>query len=146
MDHVNYVVTIVVALVSGTGGWSLLQFVLTRTGRKAEVARQQAETEKLREDQEANRQSILAAAQITAQKAALDSGDKRYGELREDYDKNRKDLRELRIATEGLLDVVDTIVSRMRPQDESEMRMVTVTAAEYLAARAAIREARTHLQ
>jgi uncharacterized protein HemX len=144
--HVNYALTVILALASGTGGWSLLQFVLTRTGRKAEMARHQAETERIQREAENNRQSILSAAQITAQKAALDSSEQRYKELRQDYDSTRFVLKELRIATEALIDVMDTVIGQMRPQNETDIVVVTITSAEYLAARTAMREARHHLQ
>lgn len=153
MSNVNVAVTIIVALVSGTGGWGILQFILTRTGRKAEIARQLAEAEKSAQESERFKQEIathetdlLQRAQVVAQRTALDSAAKRYRELREDYEEQRQSLRALRSATETLIDVVDAIAARMRPTKESEIVMVKVSAAEYLATRTAIAEARRHLR
>jgi hypothetical protein len=153
MSNVNVAVTIIVALVSGTGGWGVLQFILTRTGRKAEIARQLAEAEKATQEGErvkletaAHESDLLQRAQVIAQRTALDSAAKRYRELREDYEEQRRSLRALRSATETLIDVVDSIAARMRPTKESEVVMVKVSAQEYLATRSAIAEARRHLR
>jgi uncharacterized protein HemX len=153
MSDVNVAVTVIVALVSGTGGWGVLQFILTRTGRKAEIARQQAETERATQESEkfkqetaAHESDLLQRAQVIAQRTALDSAAKRYRELREDYEEQRRSLRALRSATETLIDVVDAIAARMRPTKESETVMVKVSAQEYLATRSAIAEARRHLR
>lgn len=148
---------IVLALASITGAGSLVQFFLTRTGRKAEIARQHAETEKLNEDREDNNRKVLAAAQIAAQQAALESSRERYAQLRDDYDAGRRELTELRntsrqqfndlrSATEELIDIMEAFVSQVVPKNgDDDLVIITVTAGEHRAARTAIRLARTHL-
>jgi molecular chaperone GrpE (heat shock protein) len=156
MDNVNVVMTVVVALVSGTGGWSILQFILNRTGRKAEIARQHAETEKIKEDVEANNRKVLAAAQIAAQQAALESSRERYSQLRNDYDESRREFAELRdssrlqfndlrSATEELIDIMETFLSQVAPKNGDDVIIIPMTTEDYRAARTAIRLARSHL-
>jgi uncharacterized protein HemX len=149
---VNVAVTILVALVSGTGGWGILQFVLTRTGRKAEIARKHAETERLqiesakaREDTEANNRKILAAAQIAAQQAALESSDRRYAELKSDYEHTRIRMGDLRSATEELVEVIEQLIYSAGVPTKTASVYITVTWTVYREARSAIKRARDHL-
>lgn len=143
-NNVNLVVTVLVALVSGTGGWGVLQFVLNRTGRKAEIARQEAETERLKEETARDKAAMLSEVQITAQTAALESADRRYRGLEQDYTDQRKSLNELRSATLTLIDTVDALVRRMHAKEENEEIVVNLSSAEFLAIRAALAEARMH--
>lgn len=152
MENVNVAVTILVALISGTGGWGLLQFFLTRTGRKAEVARKQAETERLhdesakaKEDTEANNRKILAAAQIAAQQAALESSDRRYSELKSDYEHTRVRLGDLRSATEELIEIVEQLIISSGVPTKSSSVIITVSWGAYREARSAIKRVRDHL-
>jgi chromosome segregation ATPase len=141
----GYIVAIVVAVITAIGGSGLLQHFLTKAQREADNQLKAQEADQSREIAETNKRDILAQAQIAAQQAALDSSDERYNNLKGDYDETRKSLKDLRYATETLIDVVDTLVSKMRPDNGEQIISVTVTAAEYLAARSAIREARAHL-
>ncbi len=149
----NVAETILTALVSGTGGWAVLQFFLTRASRKAEIARQHAAAEKDLEDaarsktETSQRESkLLADAQIVAQRTALESGQQRYAELRMDYEETRTSLKGLRNATEALIDAVDALIVRMRPNKISDVIMLDVSIEEYRSAREAIAEARRHLR
>jgi uncharacterized protein HemX len=145
-NNVNLVVTVLVALISGTGGWGVLQFVLNRTGRKAEIARQEAETERVKEETARDKSQLLSEVQITAQTTALESADRRYKGLEQDYTDQRKMLNELRTATWTLIETVDSLVRKMHARDESDEIKVNITHSDFLAIRAALAEARTHVR
>lgn len=152
MEDVNVGVTMLVAFISGTGGWGILQFFLNRTGRKAEIARQIAETERLKtesekthKETEANNRKILAAAQIAAQQAALESSDRRYAEIKSDYEHTRVRLGDLRAATEELIEVVEQLISSAGVPTKTASVYITVTWSVYRDARSAIKRARDHL-
>lgn len=145
-NDMNMAITVLVALISGTGGWSVLQFVLNRTGRKAEIARQEAETERVKEETAREKAAMLSEVQITAQTAALESADRRYRGLEQDYTDQRKTLNELRSATTTLIDTVDSLVRRMHAKEESEEIIANISSAEFLAIRAALAEARMHIR
>lgn len=142
----NWAVILNIAIAAFLAAWGVVQFFLTRTGRKAEVARQQAETEKLIEDRETNARKILAAAQVAAQQVALESSDKRYLELRDDYDRHRIAFNDLRSATEELIEIVEKLVVRMTPPVNGENTIIiAVTPKEYRSARTALRLVRANL-
>jgi hypothetical protein len=125
--------TILAALLTGTGSWGLLQFFLDRRTR----ASNQAQTD-------ATRQQILSEAQMAAQKAALESANERYQGLHADYISTREGLKNCRNATDQLIEAVDRLVGRMRFHNGDEVIM-TMTSAEFLEMRAALRRARDHL-
>lgn len=140
-------VTVLLALLSGTGGWGVLQFVLNRVGRKAEAARQMADTERIREDAKTRateRLALVAEMERKAYDKGQEAADKRYGELKTDYADCRRGLNELRVATEALIDAIDAIIARAQPLN-GEGVTVTVTREEITSVRAAIRSARSHL-
>lgn len=142
--------TAALAVVTSAGFWGVLNLMVTRKGRTAEIARQNAETEKIRQETmsgENTRLKLLAEAQVAVQEEALKSGDVRYAGLRTDYDEVKIQCKEQRVVIATLVEIMDTMVFRMRtaPNDEDRI-IVSVTAQEYLTARAALSEARKHLQ
>lgn len=152
MEDMNYAVTILVALVSGGGGLGIVQLFLTRTGRKAEISRQAAETERLRnesakakEETEANNRKILAAAQIAAQQAALESSDRRFNQVQSDYENLRVRQGDLRSATEELVEIVEQLLSSAGVPTRSTSVTINITWSIYKEARSAIKRARDHL-
>lgn len=109
----NYLVTIGLALASGTGGWSVLQFILNRTGRKAEAARLVAQVEQSRsdvEESEARRRQILNEFQVKAQEIAVQSATAAYERVQGEAEGCRHELRDLRRATETLIRAVEDVV------------------------------------
>lgn len=106
----NYLVTFVVALVSGTGGWSVLQMIINRKGRKAEAARLTAQTEQAHletQQAEAKRQQILSDLQARAQQIAIESASNAYERVTAECDACRAELKDLRRATETLVRLVE---------------------------------------
>lgn len=149
MSPMNLLMTMLGGVITSAGFWAVLQLVITRKGRVAETARQNAETEKVKQEAqsgELSRQRILAEAQVVSQKAALDSADIRYAGLRTDYDELKVQSKEQRAVLSTLVEIIDTLVFRMRTATDEDRIIVAVTAQEYLAARAALSEARKHLQ
>lgn len=150
MSPVNLLMTAVGSVITSAGFWAVLQLVITRKGRTAEIARQNAETEKVKQDAqsgELSRQKILAEAQVVSQKTALESADVRYVGLRADYDELKLQSKGQREVISMLVEIMDTLVFRMRAATGDDDRIVvSVSAQEFLAARAALSEARMHLR
>jgi hypothetical protein len=115
----SYLVTLAVAILSSGG----LQYVLNRKQRKDQERRESKQEEKEEkkdrddvERREIDRRELLATAQATAQRAALESADQRYVVLEKDYEKCRKGLDNLSQATGLLIDVVETVLVPMQPE------------------------------
>lgn len=142
----SIMVTVVIAVISSTGFWAVLSLFITRKGRTAEMSRQDAETEQLR--------SSIATGDIERRKlmadvesAALASADRRYAHLRDDYDEIKNYYKEQREALVTVVDVLDTLVFRMRAAPDSyDQITLSVSSQEFLTARAALVEARKHLR
>jgi hypothetical protein len=141
-------------MVSAQGFWAALQFVMNRKGRKAEIARQDAATEKDKDDAEISRQKLLAESRIEAQKVALDSWKEAYGRLHDDsddcerkYGECKTKLAQLCEATGALVEVFAGFIARMRAAQDSDSSVIVmkVSAQEFLALRAAISTVREHL-
>lgn len=135
----SVLVTVTLAIITSAGFWSVLQLMITRKGRVAEISRQDAETERLRQN--------IATGAIEKQKlmaevesVALAAADIRYEKL-ETQSGNQREV----MVT--LVDVLETLVFRMRAAPDSENQIVLkVSNEEYLTARAALNKARTHLR
>lgn len=142
----NVMVTVVLAVITSAGFWSVLQLVITRKGRVAEISRQDAETEHLRQTVltgDIERKKLMA----DVESAALASADRRYGHLRNDYDEVKAEAKEQRAVIVTLVDVLDTLVFRMRAAPDSNDQIVlSVSSQEFLTARAALVESRKHLR
>ncbi len=109
----GYLVTVMVALVSGTGGWSLLQFIFNRRGRKAEAARLTAQTEQARSDAqeaEAKRLSILSDLQNRAQQIAIESAANAYERVAKECDNCRNELRACQLELKSLRRATETLI------------------------------------
>jgi len=158
-DVLTFVVTIVGALVSGPGVWGIISHFMTkkRTLREEErqeekdrVDRQRIEDERreLLERAADERRELLSAAQTAAQKAALDSSDKRFDDLHDDYKNCQTALTTVREVTWLLIDVLEGFMMRLQPigDNGAEEYTVTVRLAEVGQARRAITEARNRLR
>jgi uncharacterized protein YecA (UPF0149 family) len=124
----NYLVTIIVAIVSGTGGWSVLQFVLNRTGRKAEAARLTAQIEQNKIDSEEadhKRRLILSDFQARAQQIAVESATSAYERVQAECESCRDELREMRRAAESLIRAVEDIVFELTLTETDLYRLRT---------------------
>lgn len=132
-NMLSYAVTVAVALVSGTGGWSALQFIINRKGRTAEAARLTAQTEQAyleTQQAEAKRQQILADLQARAQQIAIESAANAYERVTKECDNCRAELKDLRRATETLVRLVENalpfllLVDKVVPDDfEARVRV-----------------------
>lgn len=146
---VTFAETVSAAILSSGGLWGLLQTVLTRRERKI---KQDNAVDKARQDEidreraEKDRHDLLAEAQSTAQRTALDSSAVRYQNLETDYLACRQGLNEVRDAASLLIDVFDNVMMKLRPtRANSETFTVTMEAAEVTKVRRSISEARRHL-
>jgi hypothetical protein len=143
---VNMLLTVVLALITSAGFWAVLQLVITRKGRTAEIARQQAETEKVKQEAasgDINRQKLIS--EVTD--AALRTADSRYAHLHDDYEELKTQSKEQRVVIVTLVDVLDHLVFKMRAAaDATDQISLCVSSQEFLTARAALQEARTHLR
>lgn len=138
MNTINPLVTILAAIVSSTGVWGFLQFIM---GRRNEAARMEAQKEKdkqQKEKDEVDRSTLLAAAQQTAQRTALESAHHAYEQVSGRCDKCMVELRlerheraKDRARLDALLDAVVEIVPLLPADSESTVSL-----------RAAIRTAR----
>lgn len=138
-------VTIAVAVISSTGGYSIFQFIFNRTGRKAEIARTHAETEKLQQEVGLVQAQWLIEAHKAVQQETRDAADVRYHNLYEDYKTSSDQLKGLRRVTIALVYATDVILQRFRPGRNGDNHTCVITAAEYAAAQAAVAAAREAL-
>ena len=144
---INYAVVILLAVVSGTGGWATLQFVLNRRGVKAAAAKEEAEAEVRRREAakaEAERIAFLQEIERKAYAAAEASQARRYSTLEQDYNDCRSGLRELRDAVRPLITILDAIMARIWPQEGQDVS-ISVTYAEAVTVRRALEEAHRHV-
>jgi hypothetical protein len=131
----SYFVTIAVAMISSGGLWGLLQWFLGRRQR----ANQQH-----RED--VHEGELLAKARAVAQRTALDSASERYERLDDDYEKCRQGLANLSEATYAMIDAVEKIMVRLRPNGDNETYITKLSLTEIGEVRRSINEARRHLR
>lgn len=145
----EFAITIATSVVGSGALWGSMQWFLTRHQRQ-EQDRKDARLEvKERDDierREVDRRELLAKAQSTAQRAALESADKRYGELEKDYEKCRTGLLDLSQATGLLIDVFEKFLSRLRPNGDPEKYTTELDLNEIGEVRRGINEARRHLR
>lgn len=146
MTPMNVMVTVALAVITSAGFWSILQLIITRKGRIAEISRQDAETEHIRQTvltSEVERKKLITEVES----AALASADRRYAHLRDDYDEIKGYYKEQREALVTVVDVLDTLVFRMRAAPDSHDQItLSVSSNEFLTARSALVEARKHLR
>lgn len=131
---------VMIAVFSSTGAWGMLQWILDRRRLVRDDVKHQKETE----DRALADNRLLAEAQSTAQRTALESANARYGDLHKDYEACRDGLRELRRATALVIVAFEGVLTRARPGEDGSM-IIVVQAAELEAARRAVDEARDHL-
>lgn len=145
---ITYLAAAVIAFVSGTGGWATLQLVINRRGRKAEAARQEAESEFQRaqaKKSEAERMVLLAEVERKAYTAAEASAERRYVAIERDYLRCNAGLDNLRNAVGPLIAAIDAIIGRAKPAGPGQDATLTVTEAETITVRNAVTEARRYL-
>jgi hypothetical protein len=140
-------VTIAVAALSSGSLWGLLQFLLSRRTRKRQNEKdQEALIRAKREarDSEEQRIELLAEAQATAQRTALESAAERFDSLDKDFRECREGLREVRGVAFLLADAMNVFMSRVQVTAGNEYTAV-LTADEVEKARFAIERARQRL-
>lgn len=141
----SYVLSVLTALVSSGVIWGLLQWWMQRQMRKTQQDKDHAELEKHRRDEEQaarDREELLAEAQSTAQRTALDSANSRYSALQEDYRTMRTEFRGLRESNSLLINAFEGFLLRMRQNEDGLSYNVAIPADEMIIARNTITEAR----
>lgn len=131
-------VTILLAVISSTGLWRIIQIFVERRAREEDAAVRKADTD-------ANNRKILAAAQIAAQQAALESADRRYAQLESDHNQTRVRMGDLRASTEELIDIMEQLLMSSGVPAKNSSVIITLTWSVYRDARQAIKRARYHL-
>jgi hypothetical protein len=143
----DFIKTIAAAVISSGVIVTALQHFLARGQRKRAEEKDDAKEQLKRERAEDERRELLAEAQRTAQRTALESSDKRYNDLKIDYTDMRSGLSGLRDATAALINVFEGFLIRMRPgADNEETYTAILQLGELGDARRAINEARRHLR
>jgi hypothetical protein len=141
----SYIVTILIAITSSGG----LQYFLTRRQRKEQERKDDIQEKKDRDEVEqraVDRRELLAEAQATAQRAALESAATRYKELEDDYKACRGGLVNLSQATGLLVGIVERIMNRLRPNGDDTTYVAEIGLDEVGEARRAINEVRRFLR
>lgn len=138
----EFAITIATSVIGSGALWGSMQWFLTRHQRGAQERKDEAQERK----DEVDRHELLAKAQQTAQQTALESADKRYGELEKDYEKCRTGLLDLSQATGLLIDVFEKILYRLRPNGEPDKVTTELHLNEVGEMRRVINEARRHLR
>lgn len=151
----NALVTILGALIVTKGFWDLLQLIVNRSGRKAEVARQAATTEIDREKSRVSTEfaevtRLKEAAEVTA--AQWKSS---YDRLQADWEADtvkhearRTELARVYAVASHCVDVFATWVARMRAAADDSTGTITVkvTGDDFLALRTTISDTRLELR
>lgn len=148
-SQTQFAVTLVTSVLSCGGLWGLLQWFLTSKQRKEQDRKDARQEQKEHDDierRELDRRELLAKAQATAQRAALESAEKRYGELEKDYEKCRTGLLDLSQATSLLIDVFEKILYQLRPNEDAEKYTTELDLNQVGEVRRVINEARRHLR
>ena len=139
--NITVITTIFTAILSSGILVTGIQMVSGRRERKHKL--RQAEID--RDQAEKDRGEMLAEAQATAQRTALESEAKRYGNLERDYENCRRGLGEVRSAAAILIDVFETMMMKLRPIRGGEAFTLTLHQSEVTEARKSIQDARRHL-
>jgi hypothetical protein len=149
----SYIATVTVALLSSGGLFTTFQYFLNRAERKKERDKEKREEDKQQEKDrqesekaEVDRRELLAEAQTTAQRAALESADKRYADLHTDYKECRNSFMELRNATGVLIDLVERILIGLRPNGQDGKYTTEIDLHELGEVRRTVNEARRRLR
>jgi hypothetical protein len=149
-SSVSFAAVVTTSVLSSSGLWATVQVFLSRRQRHDQRRRDKLVETKDRADidqREMDRREMLAKAQATAQRAALDSASHRYKELDQSYDRCRKGLAELSEATSLMIDVFEKLLQRMQPVPSlPETYSAQLVLSELGEARRAINEARRHLR
>ena len=130
---------------SSTVIWGLLQWLLTVKERGTK--RKLEEKQEIRRDEHEAKQrlELLAEAQATAQRTALESANERYLALQHDYENMRSGLREIKKASALMLNAFEGFLLRLRPNDDGKTYSAIIEMTEVELARRTIVEARDHL-
>jgi hypothetical protein len=151
-NTVSYAVTVAVAMLSSGGLFTMFQFFLTKAERKKDREKEKRDDDKQAEKDrrdsekaEVDRRELLADAQATAQHVALESADKRYGDLHRDYQECRTILVELRGATALLIEIFERFLIRLNSNGNGGYT-ADLDVSELGEARRTINEARRNLR
>lgn len=149
----TFLVTILASLLTSSALWGGIQFWLTRRQRRAEQRKIDDETQRnseldqiRRERAEDDRRALLAEAQATAQRTALESAEARYQDLKTDYTAARNTLSSIREATWTLISLFETILARMEHVTADETYSIVMTSQELLEAQQTVGAARRQLR
>lgn len=138
-------VPVLTAVISSTAVWSFLQWLLSRRERNRAEARADVREKSFREKADYEHSRLLAEAQATAQRTALQSANERYKTLQSDYLAIREDLYRLRQATALVLTAFEKVLADARVADDTGKLWAAFTAEEVDTARKAIDMARKSL-
>jgi hypothetical protein len=141
----NFILTIIVSLVSSGTLWGGLQFWLGRKNAAAEAARTKAAEEFDTENAKKLRRDNDAAVEEAKRKMQIDifnANDKRYKELATDYHKQGEKLDGLQNIAEALLGSFDTLLYGAVIDESSGTMVIKVTQQDILDLRLNMRKAR----
>jgi hypothetical protein len=148
MSNASPWATIVLAILSSGSIWGFLQFVLSRRTRKQQHLKDAEalnQARRVARDAEEQRVELLAEAQATAQRTALESAAERFDSLDKDYRECREGLREVRGVAFLLVDAMNVIMSRVQATKGADEYTAVLTADDVGKARFAIEQARQRL-
>lgn len=156
------IVIIVGSLIGTKAFWDLLQLIVNRKGRKAEIARQEStveiEKEKSKTDVEhakVLRLQAIAELRAEGQEEALRAWKTAYerleadtGDCRSKYERCHTELETVYDVAVTLTDVIAAFVAKMRAtaDESSDLVIMKVTSQEFLDLRKAVQHARIHLK
>lgn len=145
LSHVPYILSIATAMLSSSVVWGSLQFFMNRRMRKVQAIKEEGEAKQAKlkaQRAEEERTELLAAAQATAQRTALESADTRYAGLMADYTTVRQGLRDLRQASSLVLSAFENFILRLRPLEDGSAYQAVIKTEEVELSRSTISEAR----
>ena len=140
--------TIVLAVLSSGSIWGFLQFLLSRRTRKQQHLKDTEalnQAKRVARDAEEQRVELLAEAQATAQRTALESAAERFDALDEDFRACREGLREVRGVAFLLVDAINVILGRVQAARGTDEYTAVLTAGDVEKARFALDQARQRL-
>lgn len=127
----NQLVVAALTIASGPVFWGFLQWLISRKGEKAKAAKQQQADEKASAQAEIDKAALLAEAQRTAQRTALESADRAISSVQAECDKCSRRLDKVEQVCENLIVASEAQLAADTPENRA-----TCTAAIWAARRA----------
>lgn len=112
---INQIVVALATIASGPAFWGLVQWIRGRKGAKAQAAKDQQADEKANRQAEIDRANLLAEAQRTAQKTALESANAAYSNVQKECDKCNKRLETVERRCEALITATEAFIAGDTP-------------------------------